>query len=226
VSERRVLGLFAKRPEPGLVKTRLAASTSPAWAAEVASAFLHDTLDSLMRIEARRVLAYAPPNAGDFFAGIVGSRFAVTPQSDGDLGRRMHHFFAAQFAGGADLVVLLGTDSPTLPLEHVQQAFTALEDADVVLGPATDGGYYLVGCAKRVPPIFEGVAWSGPRVLAQTVERLADANLRLALLPPWYDVDTLDDWHMLRGHLAAMRLAGIEPTLRNILRLPDPPVRE
>ena len=61
-----------------------------------------------------------------------------------------------------------------------------------------------------------------PQVLAQTVHRLADAGLRLALLPPWYDVDTLDDWRMLRGHLAALKLAGIDPDLRNIARLPDP----
>ena len=113
MSQRRVLGLFAKRPEPGQVKTRLAASTSPAWAAQVAAAFLHDTLDLLARVEARRVLAFAPADAHDFFAAIVGERFALTPQSDGDLGRRMHTFFATQFEVGADAVVLLGTDSPS-----------------------------------------------------------------------------------------------------------------
>jgi rSAM/selenodomain-associated transferase 1 len=225
VSRRRVLGLFAKRPEPGLVKTRLAASTSPAWAAQVAAAFLADTLESLADVEARRVLAFAPAGAHDFFAEIVAGRFELIPQSEGDLGQRMARFFAAQFDAGADAAVLLGTDSPTLPIAHVLQAFDALEGADVVLGPATDGGYYLVGCAGGVPPIFDGITWSGPRVLAQTADRLAAAALRLALLPPWYDVDTLDDWQMLRGHLAALKLAGGDPGLRHIRQLPDPPTK-
>ena len=107
-------------------------------------------------------------------------------------------------------MVLVGTDSPTLPLVLIEQAFKDLERADVVLGPATDGGYYLVGC-RRLPPIFEGVAWSSSRTLADTVARLCDPGWRLALLPPWYDVDTADDWQMLRGHVAAMRRAGIDP---------------
>jgi glycosyltransferase A (GT-A) superfamily protein (DUF2064 family) len=80
-----------------------------------------------------------------------------------------------------------------------------------VLGPATDGGYYLVGCGRRPPPIFEDVAWGGPTVLAESVARLADPAWRLALLPPWYDVDTRDDWRMLCGHLAALRRAGLDP---------------
>lgn len=223
MTPRRVLGVFAKEPVPGRVKTRLAASTSPPWAAEVAAAFLRDTLENLAPIDARRVLAFAPAAARDFFAKLVGSQFDITPQSEGDLGARMTHFFREQFAAGADQVVLLGTDSPTLPVSHIEEAFAALASAEVVLGPATDGGYYLIGCATRVPPIFEGVAWSGPDVLAQTVRRLADAGLRLALLPPWYDVDTLDDWRLLRGHLAAMRLAGSEPNLRHIAALPEPP---
>lgn len=225
MSHGRTLGLFAKLPEPGLVKTRLAASTSPAWAAQVAAAFLADTVELLAHVEARRVLAFAPADAHDFFAAMVGDRFELTPQSDGDLGRRMAMFFAVQLQGGTHAVVLLGTDSPTLPIAHVHQAFDALESADVVLGPATDGGYYLIGCAGHVPPIFDDIAWSGPRVLAQTTTRLAEAGLRLALLPPWYDVDTLDDWQMLRGHLAALTLAGADPDLRHIRQLPDPPVK-
>ena len=93
----------------------------------------------------------------------------------------------------------------------MQQAFQELERADVVLGPATDGGYYLVGCGRRLPPIFEGVAWSSNRTLGDTIARLTDPAWRLAVLPPWYDVDTPDDWEMLRGHLAAIRRAGLDP---------------
>jgi glycosyltransferase A (GT-A) superfamily protein (DUF2064 family) len=124
----------------------------------------------------------------------------------------MAAFFAGRFRAGARAVVLLGTDSPTVPLAFVEQAFGELERAHVVLGPATDGGYYLVGCAGSfVPPIFEGIAWGGNGVLGDTVRRLADPRWRLAVLPPWYDVDTLDDWRMLQGHLAALRRAGLDP---------------
>lgn len=213
--DRRVLGLFAKQPLPGQVKTRLAAATSPAWAARVAHAFLLDLLERFGTFDAKRVLAYAPADADHFFQPLAGDRFTLVPQGKGDLGQRMARFFARQFAGGADQVVLLGTDSPTLPREFVEQAFRDLEQADVLLGPATDGGYYLIG-ARRLPPVFDGIPWSTPHVLAETVARLTDSRWRLALLPPWYDVDTLDDWVLLEGHVAALRRAGQEPGLRHV----------
>jgi rSAM/selenodomain-associated transferase 1 len=215
----RVLGVFAKWPQAGQVKTRLAAATTPQFAADVAGAFLRDLTERLRAVAARRVLAFAPPEAGPLFAGIVADHFALVPQSAGDLGRRLSSFVESELAAGAGSVVVLGTDSPTLPPALVERAFEELERADVVLGPATDGGYYLVGCAGRLPPMFEGVAWGGPTVLAETVARLADPAWRLALLPPWYDVDTLDDWRMLCGHLAALRRAGLDPGVPHTERL-------
>ena len=215
----RTLGLFAKQPEPGQVKTRLAAGSSAAWAAEVAAAFLHDLVDRLSPLTARRVLAFSPPEAEPFFAELVRGQFLLTPQGEGDLGRRMASFFAGQLGRGAGPVVLVGTDSPTLPLAFIEQAFVELRRAELVLGPATDGGYYLIGCARRLPPVFDGIAWGGPRVLADTVARLAAAPTSLALLPPWYDVDTMDDWWVLRGHLAALRRAGQDPGVPRTERL-------
>lgn len=215
----RILGLFAKEPRPGQVKTRLAAATSPDWAARVAEAFLLDAVDRLAAVEARRVLAYTPATAEPYFDGVVRGRFALAPQSDGDLGRRMADFFTEQLRTGAEAVVLLGTDSPTVPLDFIDRAFRELEQADVVLGPASDGGYYLLGCARRLPPIFEAIAWSSSRVLGQTVARLGEPPWRLAVLPPWYDVDTLDDWQMLCGHLDALRRAGGESSWPRITAL-------
>src|SRR5262249_8525270 len=141
------------------------------------------------------------------------------------LGARLAGFVADEIRAGADSVVLVGTDSPTLPVAFVERAFQELDRSNVVLGPATDGGYYLVGCARRVPPIFDGVTCGGPHVLAERVARLAGPSWRLAVLPPWYDVDTLDDWRMLRGHLAALRRAGIDPGVphtEDLLRAADP----
>ncbi|MCC6418455.1 MAG: TIGR04282 family arsenosugar biosynthesis glycosyltransferase [Gemmataceae bacterium] len=205
----RTLAVFAKRPVAGAVKTRLAAATSPAWAAEVAVAFLGDVLDRVAAVAARRFLAYAPADAGPFFADLAGGRFLLVPQREGDLGQRMSGFLHDQLATGGP-VVLIGTDSPTLPTDFIERAFRELERADVVLGPATDGGYYLIGCTRRVPPVFEALAWGGDRVLLDTVLGLPTAY-RLALLPPWYDVDTLADWTALRGHLAALRRVGVDP---------------
>lgn len=213
-ADNRVLGIFAKRPKPGQVKTRLAAETSPAWAAEVARAFLLDTLARMSTIVARRVLAFAPADAEACFAELVQGRFELTPQDDGDLGQRMAAFFTQQLDRGAAATVLIGTDSPTLPVAYIEQAFVALRTADVVLGPATDGGYYLVGCGKRLPPIFAGIRWSSASVLAETVAKLTEPDWKLALLPPWYDIDTLADWRMLQGHVAAMKKAGVAEALQ------------
>jgi rSAM/selenodomain-associated transferase 1 len=216
---RRVLGLFAKLPRPGRVKTRLAAATSAEWAAQVAAAFLHDLVERLAAVAARRVLAFDPPAVERDFADIAQGRFALVPQRGADLGQRMAAFVTDQLRGGAASVVLVGTDSPTLPVSFVEHAFAELGRADVVLGPATDGGYYLIGCAGRVPPVFDDIAWGGRSVLAETVARLADPAWRLALLPPWYDVDTLEDWQALCGHLAAMRRSGVDPGVPHTERL-------
>jgi hypothetical protein len=205
------------------VKTRLAADTTAEWAAAVAAAFLGDISDRLSLLSVSRVLVFAPAEAREQFAGLLGDRFALCPQSGGELGQRLSVFLRRQLAVGADAVVVLGTDSPTLPLDLVEQAFAELERADVVLGPATDGGYYLVGCAREVPPIFEDIAWSSPRVLSQTIAHLQDSRWRLALLPPWYDVDTRADWEMLCGHLAALRRMGIDPGLPRTERLRSEP---
>jgi hypothetical protein len=213
-----VLGVFGKRPEPGRVKTRLATVFGPEAAAELHEAMLFDLLETWSSADVlapggRRVLAYAPEDAGPWFDARVSDSFALQPQADGDLGRRMQAFFAGEFEDGATRVVLIGSDAPTLDPTIVISAFLALEGRDVVLGPATDGGYYLVGSRRVPPPIFEGVDWSTPDVLGQTLGRVRDAGLSLAVLPPWYDIDTPDDLRMLAGHLRAIRLAGADPRL-------------
>jgi rSAM/selenodomain-associated transferase 1 len=219
----RALGLFAKWPRPGVVKTRLAAATSAPWAADVAQAFLRDAVRRLTKVDARRVLVYSPADAGKDFAELVQEDFELLPQVHGDLGERLFAFLSHTLGEGAERVVVVGTDSPTLPVAMVETALDQLHQADVVLGPATDGGYYLIGCAHRVPPVFHGIGWSSPGVLAETVARLQQASLRLALLPPWYDVDTLDDWRVLRGHLLAMRCAGVDPEVPHTEALPAEP---
>src|SRR4051794_27193567 len=114
----RVLGVFAKWPAPGRVKTRLGAD--PAWGARVGRAFLLDTLDRLAPLATRRVLAFTPPEAEGAFAALSAGRFALVPQAEGDLGQRLATFFGEQLREGAGSVVVVGTDSPTLPVDHVE----------------------------------------------------------------------------------------------------------
>lgn len=204
------LALFAKQPIPGRVKTRLAPATSPEWAAALGEAFLLDALDSCQSFAGRRVLVFDPPEAQEYFDRITVGRYALVPQASGDLGARLVALMQSEFAGGSAAVVVAGTDSPTLPMARILQAVDELKRADVVLGPTMDGGYYLVGCTRLLPELFTGIAWSTNRVFGDTVAQVAETGSKLALLPPWYDVDTLDDVRMLHGHLAAMRLAGIE----------------
>jgi uncharacterized protein len=202
------LAIFAKWPRPGAVKTRLGGAAE--WAAAVARAFLLDTLARTAHL-GRRVLVFSPGEARSEFAGLVGGDVELVPQAGGDLGARLEAFLAGELTRSSKLV-LIGADSPTLPSEHIERAFAELDRADVVLGPAGDGGYYLLGC-RRLPPIFAGVAWSSNRVLAETIDRLSDPEWRLALLPPWYDVDTPEDWQLLQGHVKALRRAGIDPAV-------------
>ncbi len=217
--KRWVLGIFAKWPHPGAVKTRLAQETSPEWAAAVAHAFLRDTLDRLATFPAQRYLVYAPTSAREAFEALAAKRFTLEPQGTGDLGQRLANFFRAHVGEAGGPVLVIGTDSPSLPWALVEQAGNELEHADVVVGPATDGGYYLLGCRSWIPSLFEGIDWSSPRVLQQTIHRLQELSARLALLPPWYDIDTLSDWEMLVGHLAAMRRAGMNPALPHLTKL-------
>jgi rSAM/selenodomain-associated transferase 1 len=193
-----------------MVKTRLAPA-DPAWGARAAHAALLDTLGKLSGLSVRRMIAFAPAESAADFAALAGHAFEIVPQGEGDLGKRIARFIADRLNEGAEAVVVIGADSPTLPPEFVAQAFQLLQGADIVLGPACDGGYYLIGCRGLLPPIFEDVAWGTSQVLAQTIGRLSESTWRLALLPPWYDVDTPADWSFLCGHVAALRRAGLDP---------------
>ena len=126
-------------------------------------------------------------------------------QEGDDLGERLSRCFQNAFAEGAERLVVLGSDSPTLPLALPDRAFAALATTAVVLGPAQDGGYYLVGASRLVPEMFRGIAWGGPQVLAQSLSALAHAGLTPELLPTWYDVDTMADVEALEREIDGLR---------------------
>jgi rSAM/selenodomain-associated transferase 1 len=197
----RQLGIFAKFWAPGEVKTRLAASIGPEQGARLHRVFLETLIKRLSLVADRRVLVYSPPTRRLEFGELAAAGWELQPQADGDLGQRMQVYFQLAFASGATQAVLIGSDSPTLPITLIELAFKRLDETQAVLGPAADGGYYLVGATGAVPPIFDRIAWSRSSVWAETVARLEAARWTFSALPDWYDVDDWDDLQRLRAEL-------------------------
>lgn len=208
-----LLGMFAKHWQPGSVKTRLAATIGESHAATLHALCVTALAERLATSADRRVIVFTPAPAEHAFRCVSRGAWEVLSQGEGDLGQRMQHFFNWGLTQ-AERVVLIGSDSPDLPQKFIEQAFAALETNDVVLGPAQDGGYYLIGAARRVPPVFESIAWSTPQVWPQTLARLEAAAVAWHELPGWYDVDNQQDLDSL-----LVRLRAYGPTDRALAKL-------
>ncbi|HEX8952999.1 MAG TPA: TIGR04282 family arsenosugar biosynthesis glycosyltransferase [Polyangia bacterium] len=205
--------IFARAPQLGEVKTRLAKSIGAERALALYEAFLDDTCALTQGLGARRVIAVAGDVDHPRVAHLAKSqRLAVEPQGDGDLGARMARAVAAHVARGP--VVLIGSDAPTLPRAHVHQALDALMTHDVVLGPSDDGGYYLIGARVDAPELFADVHWSTSDVLATTLARLGERSH--VLLPAWHDVDSAEDLLRLERELASLP-PSVAPATRRVL---------
>lgn len=189
-----VLIVFAKAPRPGQVKTRLARTLGDVPAAELYRRLAEATLcrTAPVAAEYRRVVAFAPADARDEMAAWLPGE-TLAPQHGEGLGERMAAAFGDAFDAGARRVVLVGSDVPGLQRGHVVQAFAALDGHELALGPARDGGYYLIGLRAPQPGLFADVPWSTPAVLGLTLERAARLSLRVRLLATLRDVDTPED---------------------------------
>ncbi|MBM4302085.1 MAG: glycosyltransferase [Deltaproteobacteria bacterium] len=191
-----LLIIFAKEPRPGQVKTRLSPPLSPEEAAQLYHSFLLDILEEMARVpEMRLAVGFSPLKAQGFFRGLAPPGTDLFPQEGADLGERMARAIARGFAADFGPVVLRGSDIPDLPAAVVSEAREVLAagQAQVVLGPCPDGGYYLVGLTEPQPPLFQGPAWSSRTVLADTLRLARQLGLRVHLLPPWPDIDTYDN---------------------------------
>jgi rSAM/selenodomain-associated transferase 1 len=208
-------GIFAKYWEPGKVKTRLAAVLGSQSASEIYRLFVRTLVERFRQCADSRVLCFTPQEQAGAFAALAGADWIARPQATGDLGGRMSSYFDFCFQDGAERVVLIGSDSPTMPSEYVESAFRLLGETDVVLGPAEDGGYYLVGASRNVAGIFKDVDWSTARVWEQTIARLGELQLSYELLPQWYDVDELTDLGRLRDEL--LQTPSDDPALSELL---------
>lgn len=183
------LGLFAKFWSPGRVKTRLAVSIGDERAAAVQHACLHYLARSLAASLDRRQIVFWPIESGDAFTELGGAEWAIRPQSSGDLGERMGQFFEHEFATGATGVVVIGADCPEVDPETLRFVTGQLARFDVILGPARDGGYYLIGMRSMHWELFRDIPWSTPDVLAMTLERITHLGLTRRLLDEKPDVD-------------------------------------
>jgi uncharacterized protein len=226
----KTFGLFGKHPTPGSVKTRLADEVGEDVATRLYAAFMDDLAFRFRAEGEHRILGFGPANSVAYFEQYAKLGYELWPQPEGDLGQKIISFFKHSLREEGSRSVLIGTDSPTLPKEFAEQAFEMLREVDCVLGPATDGGYYLIGLRRPMPSLFENIVWSGANVLVQTVQRAAAAGMSLNLLPPWYDVDDLKDLQVLAGHIRAMTLSGqthpcpVTASVLDRLRFPDSPM--
>jgi rSAM/selenodomain-associated transferase 1 len=184
-----------KYPEPGKVKTRLEPFLGSDCAARLYECFVLDLLETLKGTGFALRIVYDPPEKREEIALLFGEHYDYRPQEGADLGERMKNAFLSCFAEGVTAAVLLGSDLPDLSAIVLEEAFSALEDSDGVLGPSVDGGYYLVGFRKKgfCPAVFDGIPWSTERVFPESVSRFHEARRTVALLPPARDLDTPED---------------------------------
>ena len=195
----RTLIVFAKVPRPGRVKTRLAAAIGDARAASLYRVMGRRVLDGV-RGGDYRLVAYIDPahelDAARAWLGAAGADFRA--QEGGDLGERLVDAFRREFRR-ARRVCAIGTDAPAVDRRVVEGAFAELSSSDLVLGPALDGGYYLIGATGYWPDLFRDVPWSTEDVMTATLARARALKLRTATLEPLPDIDTIEDLERV-GH--------------------------
>lgn len=230
------LVLYARVPRPGTVKTRLLPLLTPAEAAALHRALLMDSMDilrSAARAGARAIVSWSEPwdpGRDDPELSEAARGFDHMLQPAGDLGTRLaatlREVLQATAAQGTGRVVIFGSDSPTLPARRLTAALGLLRDGtEAVLGPAEDGGFYLLGASRFVPGMLEGVAWGTASAFRDARRALQSAGLAVGLLPAWYDIDRPEDlerlWRVARPgrRPARLRSARLLEELRRAGRL-------
>lgn len=204
--KRPAVAVMAKVPGTAVVKSRLHTVLSPEQASALYRCFLLDRLEGLRTIgDVDHVVAFTPPECGDEIAALVPAGYRCVPQRGRDLGERLAGVLATLLAEGHAGAIAIDSDSPTLPMAYVATAAEILGHAaaDVVIGPAEDGGYYLIGLRAPQPRLFDHVPWSTSGVLPTTLARVKELGLRSHLLPPWFDIDTEADLARLRVEMEA-----------------------
>ncbi len=200
--------LFARDPVLGQVKTRLSSSLDSETILKLYICFLEDSLAKIQQVgNADCFVGISPENNSGFFNGIESSGMTLFCQQGKSLGDKMRQAFIDRFAQGYNKVTIIGSDSPSLPVSYIRKAFDS--EKDLMLGPSTDGGYYLIAMKEKVSEVFDGVDWGTGKVLGETLQRVQEGGFSLELLPVWYDVDFPEDLKFLKTHLMLSAQAGL-----------------
>ena len=201
---------FIKYPEPGRVKTRLAASIGMEEAAGLYGNFILDTLEKIGSLGVPIKICFHPEGKKELLMDWLGEEHHYCPQRGNDLGERMRAAFLDAFSGGCRRVILIGSDFPDLPISVLKESLDVLNTHDVVVGPSVDGGYYLIGFRDEAfsPIIFDGMDWGTELVFRNTLSVLKAHKLRVYILPAWNDVDTIEDLKQLMSRAECTDFSG------------------
>jgi rSAM/selenodomain-associated transferase 1 len=188
--------LFTRYPHPGTTKTRLIPRLGAEGAARLQrqmTEYIIHQARHLLQKQAITLTVYFTDSSLSQMQDWLGSDLQYAPQQGEDLGQRLHHACADCFHQGAASVIVIGSDCPSLTTTALAYAFQQLNDHDAVIGPARDGGYYLLGLQRFYPALFQGIPWSSPQVFSQTLAIAQTLHLNLAILPPLPDIDRPED---------------------------------
>ncbi|PZV09078.1 MAG: hypothetical protein DCF22_19105 [Leptolyngbya sp.] len=203
--------IFTRYPEAGKAKTRLIPALGAEGAATLHQQMADYTLIQVQALQFQHPLCVEVRFAGgdrDLMQRWLGTDLMYTVQGEGDLGDRMARSFQSAFNSGVQRAIIIGTDCPDLDESLLEQAFCKLQQQDLVLGPASDGGYYLIGLRRWIPQLFVNIEWSTASVLERTLAIAAELNLSVALLPILSDVDYPADLEIWERVAAAQRILG------------------
>jgi rSAM/selenodomain-associated transferase 1 len=188
-------GIFVRFPNPGKVKTRLAAVIGDKPAAEFYRLCAEHVFKESSKLshKVRRYIFFTDNKEIHKIRRWVGPRFHFVPQAEGELGQRLEHAFSIMFSHGAQKAIVSASDVPDLSTSLIDDAMRALDTCDMVIGPSEDGGYYLIGTKKMHCELFDGIPWSTERVLSQTMGIAEALGLAVCMLPSLADIDTAAD---------------------------------
>jgi rSAM/selenodomain-associated transferase 1 len=211
IASSRSLVIFANAPEKGRVKSRIAADLGPDVALTAYKTLAEHAVAAASHVDwCRKTIAYAPNGTADTMRSWFGDLFDYRAQGEGDLGRRMLAALEKAFAEGADRVILIGVDCPGVNEAIIGEAFNRLDQADAVIGPSFDGGYYLIGMKKLLKPLFTDIPFGTADTLQKTLTAARRAAVRTSLLDWKRDVNTGDAW---KG--VAKALSGTKPVIKS-----------
>lgn len=222
------IGIICKAPQPGRAKTRLARAIGAVAASGLSACFLRDVAGAIEAVPEtlgrRGYGVYAPAGAEHVMRGLLPPTFSLLLQLGDDLGDVLFGAARTLLSEGHDCVLLVNGDSPTLPARFLVQAIEALREPGdrMVLGPASDGGYYLIGLKHPHRQLFTRIAWGTETVACRTCERAAEIGLPMSPLPEWYDIDDIETLGWLKneldGNSTRFRGGGLAPASRAFLK--------